>query len=163
MKFTSGLEQAAAIIVLLASQDLKYPLASDEISKILEVSPSYIKKLIRKMVVKGIVNSVSGTKGGITLAKTEKELTALDLIEAIEGPINIYQSAGLINNAFKDGDYSERGSEVIASMFEGANQLLIQYFSSITIADLLRRSTGDTQLPKLDWNTISLAYFLNKK
>ncbi|MDN4604273.1 Rrf2 family transcriptional regulator [Paenibacillus sp. F6_3S_P_1C] len=163
MKFTSGVEQAAAIVVLLASQDLKSPLASDEISRILEVSPSYIKKLTRRMVIKGIINSVSGTKGGITLAKSKNELTVLDLIEAIEGPINVYQSTGLIQNSFKDGLYAEKGSEVISSMFEGANQLLVQYFSSITIADLLKQSTGGSDLPKIDWNTMSLAHFLNKK
>ncbi|OPG98574.1 transcriptional regulator [Chryseobacterium mucoviscidosis] len=161
--FSAGPEQPSAAVVLLASQDLKTPLASDEISKILDLSPSYIKKLIRKLVVKGIVDSVPGTKGGISLAKLEGELSALDLVEAIEGPIHIFKSSGLIQYAFKDGNYAEKGAEVISVMFGGANQLLIQYFSSITVADLLKQSTGVSELPKMDWSTTSLSQFVRKR
>ncbi|NGM84365.1 Rrf2 family transcriptional regulator [Paenibacillus sp. 7124] len=163
MKLTAGLEQAAAIVVLLATQDTKLPLASDEISRILEVSPSYLKKLIRKLVIQGIVNSVPGTKGGITLAKQPEELSMLDLIEAIEGPIDMYKDTGLLNHAFKDGRYAENGTEVVKSVFAGANHLLSQYFSSITAADLLEKSMGNTALPKLDWNTMTLAEFLKEE
>ncbi|WP_058301048.1 Rrf2 family transcriptional regulator [Gorillibacterium timonense] len=163
MKLTASLEQAAAVVILLATQDLKSPLASDEISRILEVSPSYLKKLIRKLVVSGIVNSVPGTKGGITLAKSPEQLTVLDILEAIEGPIDIYQDSGLIQHAFKDGRYAEQGIVAIKSMFEGANRLIIEYFSSITAADLLNKATNHAALPAIDWNTMTLAQFLKKE
>ncbi|MDQ7862201.1 Rrf2 family transcriptional regulator [Peribacillus frigoritolerans] len=69
MQLTKGVEQAICIIVILSTQDKNVPLSSNEISRRLEVSPSYLKKIIRKLVVKQIITSVPGNNGGLTLAK----------------------------------------------------------------------------------------------
>lgn len=79
MKLTSGVEQAICIIVLLSTQDSSAPLASDLIRKRLDVSPSYLKKITRKLIVKGLITSVSGNNGGITLAKRPEEISALEI------------------------------------------------------------------------------------
>ncbi|MGF7047218.1 Rrf2 family protein [Paenibacillus sp. DS2015] len=163
MKLTTGVEQAICIIVLLSTQDSRSPLASDEISKKLDVSPSYLKKIIRKLVVKQIVTSVSGNNGGISLAKEPQYITALDIIEAMEGPISIFSDSGLIAKVFKDGKYSKKGTATLLSVFDGANHLLRDYFSKITTADLLKEIMEQSGLPELDWNTTSLADFLKKE
>ncbi|EUJ19060.1 RrF2 family transcriptional regulator [Listeria aquatica] len=73
MKLTRSLEQAVCIITLLSTQDSTVPLASDVISKRLQVSSSYLKKIMRKLVVKDIIRSVSGNNGGFSLAKSPKK------------------------------------------------------------------------------------------
>lgn len=163
MKLTKGVEQAICIIVLLATQESSAPLASDEISRRLDVSPSYMKKITRKLVVQGIAMSVPGTNGGVSLAKPVEKITMLDLIEAMEGPIEMYPDSGLINRAFRDGQYAERGQNILRKVFAQGDNLLVEYFSKVTAADLLKEGFGVENLPTLNWNRETLSDVLNKE
>lgn len=163
MMLTKGVEQAICIIVLLATQESNSPLASDEISKKLDVSPSYMKKILRKLVVKNLVSSVSGTKGGVSLAKSLEEINMLDIIEAMEGPIRMFPDSGLITKAFHNGQFAQTGEELLRQVFKQADELLIEYFSTMTAADLLKGTFGTTPLPALDWNKTSISEFIQQK
>ena len=163
MKLTSGVEQAICIIVLLSTQDNKAPLASDQISSRLDVSPSYLKKIMRKLVVKQLVTSVSGNNGGFSLAKSPEEITGLEIIEAMEGRISIYSDNDLLTKVFEDGIHASKGVELLNNLFKGADDVLRDYFSKFTVADLLRKSMSLSELPTLDWNNTSLKDFLAKE
>ncbi|MBB5180005.1 Rrf2 family protein [Planomicrobium koreense] len=163
MQLTKGVEQAICIIVLLATQESSAPLASDEISKRLGVSPSYMKKIIRKLVVQGIAVSVPGNNGGVSLAKPATEITMLDAIEAMEGPIQLYPDTGLISLAFQDGQYAQKGQELLRSVFAQGDRLLIEYLSKVTAADLLKEGLGTSNLPTLNWNRETLSDVINKE
>lgn len=160
---TKGVEQAICIIVLLATQENNAPLATDEISKRLEVSPSYMKKIMRKLVVKKLVTSVPGTNGGISLAKDLEEINMLEVIEAMEGQISIFPDSGLIVKAFNNGEYAQKGENLLRQVFKQADGLLIDYFSNITAADLLKENFGTAELPTRDWNKTSLSEFFQQK
>lgn len=161
MQLTKGVEQAVCIIVLLATQESTAPLASDEISKKLAVSPSYMKKIIRKLVVQGIAVSVPGNNGGVSLAKPVADITMLDVIEAMEGPIQMYPDSGLISLAFHDGKYAEKGEELLRNVFAQGDRLLVEYFSRVTAADLLKEGLGTSNLPTLNWNRETLSDVIN--
>ncbi|AOH56711.1 Rrf2 family transcriptional regulator [Peribacillus muralis] len=163
MQLTKGVEQAICIIVILSTQDKKVPLSSNEISRRLEVSPSYLKKIIRKLVVKQIITSVPGNNGGLSLAKRVDEIKNIEIIEAMEGPISMFPDTGLIEKAFKDGEYAEKGVDVLRRMFTQADELLMEFFSSQTVADLLKESFGTNELPTLNWNSESLCEFRSEK
>lgn len=162
MQFTKAFEQAACIIILLATQESGEPLSTDEISRRLEVSPSYLKKITRKLVVKEIITSVSGNKGGISLARKTEDISVLDIIEAVDGPISIYPDTGLVNLVFKGGKYVDKGSDIIRNVFRNADELLNQYFSNINVSDLLKEGFGNSEIPTLDWNRTSLTEFLQQ-
>lgn len=157
MQLTKGVEQAICIIVLLATQESNAPLASDEISKRLGVSPSYMKKITRKLVVQEIAVSVPGTNGGVSLAKPATDITMLDVIEAMEGKIQMYPDTGLISLAFNDGLYAQKGQELLRTVFAQGDRLLIEYFSKVTAADLLKEGLGTASLPTLNWNRETLS------
>lgn len=163
MQLTKGVEQAICIIVLLATQESSAPLASDEISKRLRVSPSYMKKITRKLVVQGIAVSVSGNNGGVSLAKPAADITLLDVIEAMEGPIRMYPDSGLIGLAFHNGKYAEKGQELLRNVFSQGDRLLIEYFSKVTAADLLKEGLGTANLPTLNWNRETLSDVIDKE
>ncbi|MCP1187735.1 Rrf2 family transcriptional regulator [Priestia flexa] len=163
MHLSKSVEQAACILILLATQDSSVPLSTDEISNRLEVSPSYLKKITRKLVVKKVITSVSGNKGGISLARNLDDISLLDVIEAVEGPISTFQDTGLINFVFEGGKYTEKGTNLLHDVFTNADELLIQYFSGVTLADLLKEVFGTVKLPSLNWNETSLTEFLQQE
>lgn len=152
MKLTKSFEQAVCIVVMLSTQDKEVPLATDAISNKLNVSSTYLKKIVRKLVVANIVKAVPGNNGGLLLARNPHDITALNIIEAIAGPISLYEDTGLIGKVFEGGRNTERGLRVLQSVFEDADGLLKQYFSGITAADLFERCFLGFEMPALDWN-----------
>ncbi|HLQ73644.1 MAG TPA: Rrf2 family transcriptional regulator [Bacillota bacterium] len=162
MKLKKAVEQAACILILLATQDHQIPLSTDEISDRLEVSPSYLKKITRRLVVKDIITSVSGNKGGISLAKDLNEISVLDVIEAVEGPIEMFKDTGLINFVFEGGKFTEKGNNILHHLFHHADKLLIDYFSTVTLADLMDEVFDSSSIPKINWNDMSLSEFLQQ-
>ena len=61
----------------------------DEIAEAQGIPPSFTAKILRQLVKAGILSSARGVHGGFALAKPPAEISLLDVIEAIEGPIQL--------------------------------------------------------------------------
>ena len=156
MKLTKGLEQAVCIITLLATQEKEIPVSSFIINQRLQGSPTYIKKLMRKLVVNDLVNSVSGINGGFTLAKRPQNITLLDIIEALEGPIITYPNTGLINMVFQDMQpVATQGDLVLTDVFQKADTYYTKYLNQQTVEDLIQETLGLHEIPVLHWNDLA--------
>jgi Rrf2 family protein len=59
----------------------------DEIAKGKCVPKSFLAKILQKLTKASIVKSYRGVKGGFELARSPKEITLLEVIEAIQGPV----------------------------------------------------------------------------
>nr|WP_252311617.1 Rrf2 family transcriptional regulator [Sinobaca sp. H24] len=60
----TGVEQAACILAMISTQEEHKLVSSDVISSKLKVSSSYLKKMLRKLVVHELIVSVPGNQGG---------------------------------------------------------------------------------------------------
>jgi Rrf2 family protein len=49
----------------------------------------FLLKILRLLTKQGLVDSYRGVSGGYALAKEPKQITMLDVVEAIEGPIAV--------------------------------------------------------------------------
>lgn len=156
VNLTKGLEQAVCIITLLATQDKKFPIASHIINQRLEgASPSYVKKIIRKLVVNGLVTSVSGSNGGFLLAKKPEEVNLLEVVEALEGPIVTYPNTGMINQVFSDmGPTANQGEKVLTEVFRQADEQYTNLLRQQTVAHLIYESLGRREIPVINWNEV---------
>ncbi|STY43330.1 DNA-binding transcriptional regulator IscR [Listeria grayi] len=74
MKLKNGIEQTICILIMLETQDKAKPLKSYTISERLGISDSYLKKVMRQLVVAGLVTSEAGKDGGFILAKKPRIL-----------------------------------------------------------------------------------------
>jgi Rrf2 family protein len=59
----------------------------DEVSREMDIPRSFLAKIFQSLVRAGLVQSVRGTGGGFRLARPAAEITVLDIIEGVEGPI----------------------------------------------------------------------------
>ena len=100
MKLTNATEQALAIMAMLAVQHQSIPVSSETIYTKLAVSPSYVKKLLRKLVVARLIGGVSGNNGGFYLEKAPSDISLLEIVEAIEGPFTSFPDRGVLQRAF---------------------------------------------------------------
>jgi Rrf2 family protein len=56
------------------------------------ISPQYLEQLLNRLIHAGLVRAVRGKNGGYTLAKPPDQITLMELLEALEGPLEFSQS-----------------------------------------------------------------------
>jgi len=71
----------------IATHEENGPVILRDIAKRQDISEKYLWQVINPMKAAGFVNSVRGAKGGYVLAKGGTEITLLDVISVLEGPI----------------------------------------------------------------------------
>ena len=54
----------------------------------------FLLQILRNLVTHGILRSTRGVDGGYTLTKPPEQISLLDVIEAIEGPMDAGEPAG---------------------------------------------------------------------
>jgi Rrf2 family protein len=59
----------------------------DEISREMGIPKSFLAKILQKLSKADIVKSYRGVKGGFEIAKDPGEITLLNVIEAVQGPV----------------------------------------------------------------------------
>lgn len=142
MQTKIGVAQSIYVVALLAKQQDNKPLKSHTISNILRVSDSYLKKIIRKLVVAGILSSSASRIGGLSLKRSPEDISLLDVYEAIEGPKPFFNTANILDTftQFNDTYFLEKGTQV-ASQFAEAENAYKDVLAKHTIAELLDMET----------------------
>lgn len=83
MLMTRASEYALLSLIVLAKAE--HPLDADTLSRELDISKSFLAKILQAMARKGILNSYKGVNGGFELARKSSEITMLEVMEAAEG------------------------------------------------------------------------------
>lgn len=58
-----------------------------DISTHKKIPEPFLRKLFKPLVQQGIISSTRGVSGGVRLAKKPEEITILEVVEALEGPL----------------------------------------------------------------------------
>jgi Rrf2 family cysteine metabolism transcriptional repressor len=78
---------ATRAMIELALRNHDAPVQLNEIVKEQKISKKYLSSLMSAMVSAGLVNSRRGKNGGFTLAKPSSEISILDILLPLEGPV----------------------------------------------------------------------------
>lgn len=87
MRITQEADYAVRIVDCLARQGKR--LDAGRISETTEVTLRFTLKILRKLVMSGIVVSYKGVRGGYELARKPEDINLRQVIEAVDGPIAI--------------------------------------------------------------------------
>lgn len=131
---------------LIASNHNGSQLTNERLSDYLQLSPSYTKKISRKLVSGGIITSSQGVGGGFTLAKKPGDITLLDVVQSIEGTSRLFASSGLLERVFKQKTVAKIGMTRLEETFVAAETAAEKQLCSLTLEKLVRdikEKTGD--------------------
>ncbi|KRT65877.1 MAG: BadM/Rrf2 family transcriptional regulator [Candidatus Dadabacteria bacterium CSP1-2] len=84
MQVSKTLDYAVRSLTYLSKEPVGR-LSIKEISQNQHIPLNYLAKIMRKLVNKGIVQSMVGPEGGYVLRKSPREITLREVYEAIEG------------------------------------------------------------------------------
>src|SRR5688500_8148102 len=81
------IEYGMRAMIFLASQPLERTVPFREIARRMDVPEDFLAKILKTLVERNMVRSTRGAHGGYTLARPAREVSFLDVIEAVEGPV----------------------------------------------------------------------------
>ena len=65
----------------------------DDIAHAQCIPPSFTAKILRQLVKSGVLSSARGVNGGFGLARAATDISVLDIVEGVEGPIQLTDCA----------------------------------------------------------------------
>ena len=87
MKLTRASSYALHAVVHMALQKKNDPVASHTIAAARGIPDRFLLKVLKPLVSAQVLLSVKGPNGGYRLAKPANEITMLEILEAVDGPI----------------------------------------------------------------------------
>ena len=89
MKISTKGRYGLRILVDLALADPSKPRLLRDIAKSQQISEKYISRLVIDLRRARMIRSVRGVKGGFLISKDPREITLLDVLETMEGPVSV--------------------------------------------------------------------------
>jgi Rrf2 family protein len=89
MEITRQADYAVRAMIHLGSMPPDTRVSSAVISRAQRVPLPFLTKVIAQLVHAGLVTTSRGMGGGVALTRDPEEITLLDILEAVEGPITL--------------------------------------------------------------------------
>lgn len=93
MQITRQADYALRAMLFLAKADKDKRTATSQIAESEQIPPSFLAKIISQLSIAGLIYTSRGARGGVSLAHSVDEISVLDVIEAIDGPISLNECA----------------------------------------------------------------------
>ena len=94
MKLSTKSRYATRLMVNLVFTYQKGPIQLNEIAQKEDVSEKYLSQLVIQLRAAGLIRSIRGAKGGYLLAKAPSTISLKDIVETMEGGLNIVDCLG---------------------------------------------------------------------
>lgn len=94
MQITRQADYAIRAVRYLAKQGSTQRVATSTVAKEMRIPPSFLAKIISQLSIAGLLHTSRGARGGVSLAREPKEISLLDVVEAIDGPILLNECVG---------------------------------------------------------------------
>jgi Rrf2 family protein len=115
-------------MIFLASQPLDRMVPFREIARRMEVPEEFLAKILKTLVERNLVRSSRGAHGGYALARPARELSFLDVIEAVEGPVVV--------NVCQDGSHEAckaTGSCTMYGVWKLGQQRMLEVYRNTSL------------------------------
>lgn len=132
MQITRQADYALRAMLYLARNDPAQRASTSQIAEIQQIPPSFLAKIISQLSIAGLIHTSRGARGGVTLARPIEEISLLDVVEAIDGPI-------LLNECTHSAESCPFGEECpIHPIWCSAQQELVNKLKSTKFAELIK-------------------------
>ncbi len=130
MKLSTRGRYATRILLAIARMETEdSPVSKRRISEEEGISIDYVEQIVVPLRNAGLVHSLRGLRGGFRMEKPPSQITIFEILCASEGDINL---VGCLSGSCR---FSE--TCVTQRIWKEASELLKNYFSGITLQDLL--------------------------
>src|SRR5579883_219209 len=87
MRLTRASQYAVHALAYMASLEGNRPMPSHLVAQAQGIPERFLLKVLLPLVSVGVLRSLKGPNGGYQLARSPREISLLEIVEAIDGPI----------------------------------------------------------------------------
>ena len=117
----------------LASHYGEGPIELKEIARKENISLKYLEQVINPLRAAGLVKSIRGSKGGYSLGRPPSEICLYDVVETLEGPLNLLE-------CLHDAKVCQKvPSCVTRDIWREVSEAISKIFYSVTLEDMVNR------------------------
>ena len=127
MKYSRATDYALHTMMFLVQSTPSEAISVLKLAEKQQVSPTYLSKILTKLVKAGMVESLPGMNGGYKLKSNWEEISFLDVIQAIEGTASLF-----------DCSYDHGPDCPIQKVVVEAEARMEQYLKNRTLADVVK-------------------------
>ncbi len=139
MQITRQADYALRAIFHLTKLDATQRAATSQIAEEQRIPPSFLAKIISQLSIAGLIHTSRGARGGVSLARSPEEITILEVVEAIDGPI-------ALNECTSSPEACPFGQNCpLRKLWCGTQSELIEKLRTTTFAQFL----AEAQVPSL--------------
>ncbi|HMD81115.1 MAG TPA: Rrf2 family transcriptional regulator [Anaerolineales bacterium] len=131
MQITHEADYATRAVLHLARAQKDKLIPTNEIARRQNIPTSFLAKIIAQLSIAGLLHTARGAHGGVKLARKPQNITLLEVIEAIDGPIRIFKCVDGNGNCSCEGDCP------IQDVFNNVQDDLVAKLKSTTFAQLM--------------------------
>lgn len=131
MRLTAKSEYGVLAAIDLACNYGSGPTSVREIAERRDIPPRFLEQLFVSLRRAGLVSAVRGAKGGFVLTREPNEITVLEVVEALEGPL-----AYSVCDHGRDAVCARSAVCAAAPLWANATDALRGVFASRTLGEL---------------------------
>jgi FeS assembly SUF system regulator len=105
--------------------------AASELAEAVRLPEPTVSKVLKILTREGLLESVRGTNGGYRLARAPRDITVLDVVTAVEGPITLTPCT---DGSHESCQLSGRCS--VSGRWNPVNQAIRTALENVTLADM---------------------------
>ncbi len=110
-------------------------LQTSDIAQRQAIPESYLIKIVNRLAQVELLQTYRGSEGGVALARPAEKISMLEIIQALEGKINL-------NACSREPAHCKISDQCPAyPMWVGLQNVFDQYLESLKLSDLIRPST----------------------
>jgi len=87
MQITRQADYALRAINFLAHLEPNQRASTSQIAEEKSIPPSFLAKIISQLSIAGLIHTSRGARGGVSLARSPEQISILEVVEAIDGPV----------------------------------------------------------------------------
>jgi Rrf2 family transcriptional regulator, cysteine metabolism repressor len=133
MRISCKVEYGVRALLDLALHGQSGPSLSRDTAQRQGVPETYLNQLLIQLRRGGLVTSVRGPRGGHMLARAADEITLLDIMESLEGPLVVVPE-GISVSASAETD------AIVGGLWDDLRASLRDHLSGITLQELVERN-----------------------
>jgi Rrf2 family transcriptional regulator, cysteine metabolism repressor len=137
MRLTAKSEYGVLASIDLACNYGEGPVSAREIAERRAIPPRFLEQLFVALRRAGIVSAVRGAKGGFILTRDPSQISVLDVVEALEGPLQTS-----VCDSGRESGCVKSGTCAAAPVWARATGALKEVFATTSLASLA--GTQDT-------------------
>jgi Rrf2 family transcriptional regulator, cysteine metabolism repressor len=137
LKLSTKCRYGARAILEIAKNYGKRPTKRKDIAHTQEISESYLENILLALKSNGLIDTVRGAQGGYELGRSPSGITLFQIVEALEGSLDLVDCLADSSACGRVGECAMRG------VWSNLKKAMEETLSCVTLQDLLDKNRSE--------------------